>query len=82
MKETCTFKLEVEIRPEAMRNFKNFSEVYAAVMEEIYINADLYTQRYQFDEDTSDEEEKLSTYDLRNLKNSNRAEYFIKDPFK
>ena len=81
LNETVVFRIEVEISPETIRHLQTFDEIYEAVKEQIYINADLYTTRYDFEE-SSDDEEYLRDYDLSQLKKSNRAEYFIGDPFR
>ena len=79
--ETVVFRLEVEISPETIRHLKDFDEIYQAIQEQIYINADLYTTRYSFDDSSSDEEY-LKELDLTQLKRSNRAEYFIGNPLR
>ena len=58
LKETVIFRVEIEISLETFRNLAIFDEIYKALNQEIYLNADLYTEAFDFD-DTSEDDEYL-----------------------
>lgn len=77
-----TFKVEVEVQPEVIREMDNFDEIYKALNQQIYINADFYSNDYDFEDNSSEDEEYLHDYDITKLSKSNRSEYYISNPYK
>jgi hypothetical protein len=81
LKEIITFKVEVEVQPDVMRNMDSFDDIYEALNQQMYINADFYTNDYEFEDNSSEDEDYLCDYDITKLSKSNRAEYFIDNPY-
>ena len=67
LNESVKFRMEVEIKPSTIRDVNSFDELLGKIQEPIYITADLYTEKFRFD-DSDDDYEMLQDYDLRNLK--------------